>query len=172
MAHGVALPVGMSVTGRLDQTCARILTWNANKRRGIKEPDSITVALRKQGYVAAFPALALGGDVPVSTWNKALACEPSPLRSVGSADQAEAACNGNALSSWSPRLLTDWDRFDAMNSTVGARLSHGKSGVHGMGVFARLPIKAGDWVLEYQGEIIRVLYALSENTQVFVCIPT
>lgn len=161
VAHGIALPVGMSVTGRRDRTCARTLTWNANKRRGIKEPDSITVALRKQGYVSAFSALSLGCDVPVSMWNKVSAYVSSPHQNMGSAEHPDPVGNHKDVSSWTAQLLTDWDRFEAMNSTVSARLSHGKSGVHGMGVFARLPMKAGDWVLEYQGEFIQVLFAFS-----------
>lgn len=150
VANGMALPVGMTVAARETQTCSRLLAWNADQRRGIKQPDTRAVALRKRGYVAPFPALVRGCDVPLSKWNSASGCKPpSKDKAGGAVIDAEPMWT----STHDARvLLSDWDRFQAMNASVGARLSHGKSGVHGMGVFARLPIKAGDWVVEYQGE--------------------
>jgi hypothetical protein len=49
------------------------------------------------------------------------------------------------------RTATDLERFKHMDSTVSLRLTPGKSGIHGMGVFARVPISTGDWVIEYVG---------------------
>lgn len=156
VVHGVALPVGMSIAECTPQSCARTLTWNANKRRRIKEPDTRLVALRKQRYITAFPALVLGCHVPASAWNASYVtkslpqCEPSMLFIEQDNTYAD-----KIMSSSSPQhLWTDWERFSIMSSTVGARLSHGKSGIHGMGVFARLPAKAGDWVVEYQGQVL------------------
>ena len=147
VSNQVALPVGMTVAGRAP-TCARILAWNTIKRRGIKQPDSRAVALRKQKYITAFPAFPTGRYAPVSAWNALFSTASSLDKSSGAASPGVSPC----LHLLHPLLLSDWDRFQAMNESVGARLSHGKSGVHGMGVFARLPIKAGDWVVEYQGK--------------------
>lgn len=131
------------------------MAWNCHKRRGIKEPDSRSVAVRKQGYVEALPALVPRCDVPPSQWNAAGMVDPAAgLNS--SAGKAQHTCAALPLSSLNSQiLLPDWDLYENMKKTVGARLTHGKSGVHGLGVFARVPHKAGDWVVEYAGQTIR-----------------
>jgi hypothetical protein len=53
--------------------------------------------------------------------------------------------------SGSPQIRTDFERFMLMRQTVGERVCHGKSGIHGTGVFARINHKAGDWLVEYAG---------------------
>jgi len=39
-------------------------------------------------------------------------------------------------------------------SAPGARLTCGKSAIHGWGVFTKTPHAAGDMVIEYVGEIV------------------
>ena len=48
-------------------------------------------------------------------------------------------------------------------STGGRRIQVRRSGIHGKGVFAVRPIKAGDTVLEYKGEIITWTKALDRH---------
>jgi hypothetical protein len=58
------------------------------------------------------------------------------------------------------RQIPDADHSRAVGKR---RLAVRKSGVHGKGVYAVLPIKAGDAVLEYKGEIITWRKALSRH---------
>ena len=62
---------------------------------------------------------------------------------------------GHSPGTASPPHKTDLERYAAMSETVGARLAHGKSRIHGMGVFARVNHKAGDWLVEYCGASLR-----------------
>lgn len=48
-------------------------------------------------------------------------------------------------------------------TTGGRRIQVRKSGIHGKGVFAIRPIKAGNMVLEYKGEIITWTKALNRH---------
>eukprot|EP00892_Ulva_mutabilis_P003513 jgi/Ulvmu1/1533/UM011_0263.1 len=169
VANGMALPVSMTLTGAESQSCARLLAWNADRRRGIKQPDTRAVALRKRRYITEMPALERGCDVPVSTWNRPRSCGAVCLEQKASGDTplCSSVYQSHKL------LQSDADRFQEMNASMGARLTHGKSGVHGMGVFARLPIRAGDWVVEYQGELIRsIILEVREKAMYAKCIGT
>jgi hypothetical protein len=53
----------------------------------------------------------------------------------------------------SPPIRTDLERYLLMQQTSGRRLTHGKSSIHGTGVFARVNHLAGDWLIEYSGAI-------------------
>ncbi|WIA30589.1 hypothetical protein OEZ86_000671 [Tetradesmus obliquus] len=47
------------------------------------------------------------------------------------------------------------DRYEAMNASAAARVCSGKSAIHGLGVFAKVPHKAGELVVEYMGHLVR-----------------
>ncbi|CAI6005865.1 unnamed protein product [Closterium sp. NIES-65] len=51
------------------------------------------------------------------------------------------------------------DRFRRMKSTQQQRLAFGKSAIHGWGVFAKTPHRAGDMIIEYGGEVVRPVVA-------------
>jgi hypothetical protein len=53
-----------------------------------------------------------------------------------------------------PAGATLLQRYQHMSTTEGFRVRSGASGIHGQGVFATLPHKAGDLVVEYRGEVI------------------
>lgn len=53
------------------------------------------------------------------------------------------------------RVLSQAERFAAMRVTAQDRVVAGKSAIHGLGAFARVPHQPGDMVLEYAGEIVR-----------------
>jgi hypothetical protein len=63
---------------------------------------------------------------------------------------------GLSPASGSPPVRTDLQRFMLMRQTVNERLCHGKSAIHGTGVFARINHKAGDWLVEYAGASISI----------------
>ena len=54
-------------------------------------------------------------------------------------------------------------RYDKKISSGGRRIQVRKSGIHGKGVYAIRPIKAGEIVLEYKGEIITWKKALDRH---------
>jgi SET domain-containing protein len=47
------------------------------------------------------------------------------------------------------------EKYTFMKETYRKRLAFGKSGIHGFGIFAKLPHRAGDMVIEYTGELVR-----------------
>ncbi|MFO7570542.1 MAG: SET domain-containing protein-lysine N-methyltransferase [Smithellaceae bacterium] len=58
---------------------------------------------------------------------------------------------------------TEKDKSRSKSSAVGRRTQVRASGIHGKGVYAVQPIRAGEKVLEYQGEIITWKKALSRH---------
>ncbi|GJP37269.1 hypothetical protein CLOM_g21700, partial [Closterium sp. NIES-68] len=63
------------------------------------------------------------------------------------------------------RTCGTWDRGGRgaacmrMKSTQQQRLAFGKSAIHGWGVFAKMPHRAGDMIIEYGGEVVRPVVA-------------
>lgn len=51
------------------------------------------------------------------------------------------------------------EKLDACNATEHARIAFGKSGVHGWGLFARLPMAQDSMVAEYRGVLVRASVA-------------
>ena len=47
------------------------------------------------------------------------------------------------------------ERFQEMRRSEGARVTVGKSAIHGWGAFAKRPHAVGDMVLEYAGQVVR-----------------
>ncbi|PKI69555.1 hypothetical protein CRG98_010038 [Punica granatum] len=57
---------------------------------------------------------------------------------------------------WIPGLISSMaEKYRFMRETFRKRLAFGKSGIHGFGIFAKLPHRAGDMVIEYTGELVR-----------------
>lgn len=121
--NGQVLPHGLSAGG-LSKTCARLLISTCAAKSGVQKPDLAAVAQRKRLYTQRLPAAPLMCDLPYGGLQKL-----AIVRETAS----------------------DLERFKHMDQTVSLRLTPGKSGIHGMGVFARVPINAGDWVIEYVG---------------------
>ncbi|KAL7184168.1 hypothetical protein ACSBR2_026343 [Camellia fascicularis] len=55
----------------------------------------------------------------------------------------------------SESILSMAEKYKYMRETYRKRLTFGKSGIHGFGIFAKQPHRAGDMVIEYIGEILR-----------------
>ena len=53
------------------------------------------------------------------------------------------------------RTLTLKEKLDLCNATEHERLSFGKSGIHGWGLFAKVPIRQDMMVVEFRGELLR-----------------
>ena len=58
---------------------------------------------------------------------------------------------GHAPGAANLSIRTDYEKYRLMQQSVGLRLTHGKSRIHGTGVFARVDHRAGDWLIEYSG---------------------
>ena len=142
--NGMQLPHGLSAGG-LSNTCARLLVPTCAAKSGVQKPDLSAVANRKRQYVQRLPAAALMSDLPYGGMQKLQGPQ------------------GTA---------SDLERFKHMNGTVFLRLTPGKSGIHGIGVFARAPISAGDWVIEYVGANSRLEVhdvVVVQATKCFLC---
>jgi hypothetical protein len=106
--------------------------------------------------VAASPSARSAPKTPVksalSTPPLATALPDSAAR-TGSASVKITSGMGTGLSpgAGTPPIRTDVQRYQLMRETAGRRLTHGKSRIHGTGVFARVNHKAGDWLSEYCG---------------------
>lgn len=53
------------------------------------------------------------------------------------------------------RALTMKEKLELCNATEHERIAFGKSGIHGWGLFARLPIRQDTMVVEFRGELLR-----------------
>lgn len=57
------------------------------------------------------------------------------------------------------------ERFYDMKESTYNRVTCGKSGIHGWGAFAKVGLRHGDMVIEYQGELIRQKIADKRETE-------
>jgi hypothetical protein len=53
------------------------------------------------------------------------------------------------------RTLTLKEKLDLCNATEHERLAFGKSGIHGWGLFAKVPMRQDTMVVEFRGELLR-----------------
>jgi len=51
----------------------------------------------------------------------------------------------------SPEVVGRAQRYAQMVASTGRRLTHGKSAIHGTGVFTRIAHTRGAWMIEYAG---------------------
>ncbi|KAJ3698232.1 hypothetical protein LUZ61_001937 [Rhynchospora tenuis] len=130
--------------------CARCEPYDFLRRRGQKQPEVLAAASAKRLYVENWPYLVTGsrqngvsGRIP---------CTES-MQVFGSSDvlvQEDSLANN--ISSMA-------EKYMHMKGTFRRRLAFGKSKIHGFGVFAKVPHKAGDMVIEYIGEVVRPVIA-------------
>ncbi|GKD90539.1 hypothetical protein Tco_1366046, partial [Tanacetum coccineum] len=112
--------------------CARTEPYDYFGRRGRKEPEALAAASLKRVYVENRPYL-VGGFCQhdtVANINKNLMLDAESIVSMS-------------------------EKYIYMRKTFRKRLAFGKSAIHGFGIFAKQPHKAGDMVIEYTGEIVR-----------------
>ena len=64
-------------------------------------------------------------------------------------------------------LLSMSERFTRMHETLGERLTNGKSCIHGWGVFTKVPHLAGDMMIEYCGDLVRLEVAENRENRLY-----
>lgn len=130
--------------------CARSEPYDYSSRRGRKEPEVLAAASVKRLFLQNMPYLVGGyclhhSLIWISEENKI---------AVGS--NISAGIQNRASSHVSSRsILSMTDKYKYMRETFRKRLAFGKSRIHGFGIFAKQPHKAGDMVIEYTGELVR-----------------
>ncbi|TYJ14937.1 hypothetical protein E1A91_A10G152000v1 [Gossypium mustelinum] len=130
--------------------CARTEPYSHFGRRGRKEPEALAAASLKRLFVENQPYLVggccqhgmSGSTVPN---NRVSGIKFSFSLNKLKAPQLDAPNN----------ILPVAEKYDYMKQTFRKRLAFGKSGIHGFGIFAKHPHRAGDMVIEYTGELVR-----------------
>ncbi|TYI61066.1 hypothetical protein E1A91_D10G147000v1 [Gossypium mustelinum] len=130
--------------------CARTEPYSHFGRRGRKEPEALAAASLKRLFVENQPYLVggccqhgmSGSTVPN---NRVSGIKFSLSLNKLKAPQLDAPNN----------ILSVAEKYDYMKQTFRKRLAFGKSGIHGFGIFAKHPHRAGDMVIEYTGELVR-----------------
>ncbi|XP_010522208.1 PREDICTED: histone-lysine N-methyltransferase ATX2 isoform X2 [Tarenaya hassleriana] len=117
--------------------CARTEPYNYFGRRGRKEPEALAAASSKRLFVENQPYIVSGHCLH----------EFSTYKDI----------HGSKLSQMNipSSILSMAEKYTYMKETYRKRLAFGKSGIHGFGIFAKLPHRAGDMVIEYTGELVR-----------------
>ncbi|CAI9117365.1 OLC1v1018743C1 [Oldenlandia corymbosa var. corymbosa] len=127
--------------------CARAEPYNF-ERRGRKEPEALAAASLKRLYVENRPHL-VGGF----SQHDCFGARFSAL--AGSRFSADQLNLKTSHLDASRGILSVAEKYRFMRETVRKRLAFGKSGIHGFGIFAKQPHRAGDMVIEYTGELVR-----------------
>ncbi|GFQ04380.1 histone-lysine n-methyltransferase atx2 [Phtheirospermum japonicum] len=129
--------------------CARTEPCNFPKRRGTYDPELPDAALKRL-YVENQPYLVGGCSPRMPLWNKMSSDEFGGSKYSVHLQKLQ-------ISQLDPsgKILSLADKYNYMRDTFRRRLAIGKSGIHGFGVFTKLPHRAGDMVIEYTGELIR-----------------
>lgn len=117
--------------------CARTEPYNYLGRRGRKEPEALAGASSKRLFVENQPYIVGGySRHDFSTYERIRGSKVSQIITPS-------------------KILSMAEKYRYMKETYRKRLAFGKSGIHGFGIFAKLPHRAGDMVIEYTGELVR-----------------
>ncbi|KAG5401813.1 hypothetical protein IGI04_016420 [Brassica rapa subsp. trilocularis] len=117
--------------------CARTEPYNFLGRRGRKEPEALAAASSKRFFVENQPYLVGGySRNEVSTYECIRGSKVSQMNTP-------------------TNIVSMAEKYKYMKETYKKRLTFGKSGIHGFGIFGKLPHRAGDMVIEYTGELVR-----------------
>ncbi|KAJ8774382.1 hypothetical protein K2173_011631 [Erythroxylum novogranatense] len=130
--------------------CARTEPYNHFGRRGRKEPEVLAAASLKRLFVENQPYLVGGFCKHDSSIGRLLPNGVVASRSSFNLQRFKASqldSHGN--------ILSMAEKYKYMWETFRKRLTFGKSGIHGFGIFAKQPFRAGDMVIEYIGELVR-----------------
>ncbi|XP_024542933.1 histone-lysine N-methyltransferase TRX1 [Selaginella moellendorffii] len=127
--------------------CSRCEPYNPVSRRRRQEPEGKALSTSKRSFVEKTPYLVANFE------------RKAKLVKIGKAYKSVFGTvgQGSFLSDRSTEepVLSMSARLESMRSTMHDRLTFGKSGIHGWGVFAKQIHKAGDMMAEYAGEIVR-----------------
>uniref|UniRef100_A0A5B7CI00 Putative histone-lysine N-methyltransferase ATX2 n=1 Tax=Davidia involucrata TaxID=16924 RepID=A0A5B7CI00_DAVIN len=130
--------------------CARCEPYNYSARRGRKEPEALAAASLKRLFVENRPYL-VGGHCQHEHWGNML----SSSALVGSKFSVSLQKLKISQLDAPKGILSMAEKYKYMRETFRKRLAFGKSGIHGFGIFAKHPHRAGDMVIEYTGELVR-----------------
>ncbi|KAJ6956317.1 histone-lysine N-methyltransferase ATX2-like [Populus alba x Populus x berolinensis] len=130
--------------------CARTEPYNYFGRRGRKEPEALAAASLKRLFVENQPYL-VGGYSQHESSGCTIASNGLIKSVFSSSLQRLKASRLSAPSN----ILSMAEKYQHMRQTSCKRLAFGKSGIHGFGIFAKHPHRAGDMVIEYTGELVR-----------------
>ncbi|XWS22244.1 hypothetical protein CRYUN_Cryun29cG0017900 [Craigia yunnanensis] len=141
--------------------CARTVPYSHFGRRGRKEPEALAAASLKCLFVENQPYLVggccqhgmSGGTLPNNRVNGA---KFSYSLNKPKAPQLDAPNN----------ILSVVPKYNYMRQTFRKRLAFGKSGIHGFGIFAKHPHRAGDMVIEYTGQLVR--HSIADRREHFI----
>ncbi|GLT85086.1 hypothetical protein SLE2022_032880 [Rubroshorea leprosula] len=130
--------------------CARTEPYNHLGRRGRKEPEALAAASLKRLFVENQPYL-VGGYCQRGV--------PASMVPYSRVTGLKISSGLHRLKAFQPHsvdnILSVADKYKYMRETFRKRLAFGKSGIHGFGIFAKHPHRAGDMVIEYTGELVR-----------------
>ncbi|XP_065866226.1 histone-lysine N-methyltransferase ATX2-like isoform X2 [Euphorbia lathyris] len=130
--------------------CARSEPYNYSGRRGRKEPEALAAASSKRLFVENQPYLVGGYTQHQSSGNRL------PSNGVAGSRFSSTLQRLKASQLDAPNnILSMVEKYQCMRKTFRKRLAFGKSGIHGFGIFAKHPHKAGDMMIEYTGELVR-----------------
>ncbi|XP_050232395.1 histone-lysine N-methyltransferase ATX2-like [Mercurialis annua] len=130
--------------------CARSEPYNYFGRRGQKEPQALAAASLKRLFVENQPYL-VGGFSQHQSSRVALTSNGVDSSKFSFDLQRLKASQLDAPNN----ILSMAEKYKYMRQTFRKRLAFGKSGIHGFGIFAKHPHRAGDMVIEYTGELVR-----------------
>ncbi|KAJ0092832.1 hypothetical protein Patl1_26123 [Pistacia atlantica] len=118
--------------------------YNNFGRRGRKEPEALAAASLKRLFVENQPYLV--GRYCQHGLSENILPSVGVIGSKFSFSiQRDAHTN----------ILSMAEKYKYMRETFRKRLAFGKSAIHGFGIFAKHPHRAGDMVIEYTGELVR-----------------
>ncbi|KAL3506598.1 hypothetical protein ACH5RR_031980 [Cinchona calisaya] len=129
---------------------ARTEPYNYFGRRGRKEPEALAAASLKRLYVENRPHL-VGGFCQ----HESFGTSDSSSLVAGSRFSVDLLNLKTSQLDASRSILSMAEKYRYMRETFRKRLKFGKSGIHGFGIFAKHPHRAGDMVIEYTGEVVR-----------------
>ncbi|CAL1404614.1 unnamed protein product, partial [Linum trigynum] len=130
--------------------CARTEPYNHSGRRGRKEPDALAAVSMKRLFVENQPYL-VGGYCPNESSRVSLPSSGGAGTRFSSTLQRLRASHFSVPNN----ILSMAEKYNYMRQTFRKRLAFGKSAIHGFGIFAKHPHRAGDMVIEYTGELVR-----------------
>ncbi|KAL2934052.1 Histone-lysine N-methyltransferase ATX2 [Bienertia sinuspersici] len=130
-----------------DSGCARCEPYDYSSRRGRKEPAA---ASAKRLFLENRPYL-VGAYCLFDSSTQTSAKDKLIIGTKFSSAIRNGSSNDEAL----PSIFSMADKYRCMRETFRKRLAFGKSRIHGFGIFAKQPHKAGDMVIEYTGEVVR-----------------
>lgn len=153
-AENRIVPVTRQVPGNVPPLnpsgCARSEPFNFLGRRGRKEPEALAASSLKRLFVENKPYLVHGFCRHGASFDVLSSAAFSGYNSSSSSRKPMAP-----LLDVPNSIHSMVEKFRYMRTTFRKRLAFGKSGIHGFGIFAKQPHRAGDMVIEYTGELVR-----------------